>query len=193
MTESAPSVVVVLGSATPPGRLHRAIDLELERLDTRREVRTTLIDLATVQIALADGRPADTLGDDTESTVSSLTSADVVVLATPVYRGSLTGALKNLLDQTPVAALRDKPVAIVAMGASPHHYLGADRHLRDILSFFGALVCPTAVYLQSSDFVEGEPQAQALANLDAVVDTALALYDGLAGKNLGPAPLAAGH
>lgn len=119
MSESAPSVVVVLGSATVPGRLHRAIDLELERLAARRDVRTTLIDLATVRIAPADGRPAETLGDDTESTVSALASADVVVLATPVYRGSLTGVLKNLLDQTPVAALRDKPVAIVAMGASP--------------------------------------------------------------------------
>jgi len=41
-----------------------------------------------------------------------------VLLATPIYRGSLTGALKNLLDHVPVSALRGTPVALVAMGAS---------------------------------------------------------------------------
>ncbi len=74
------------------------------------------------------------------------------MLATPIYRGSLTGALKNALDLTPIPALRDTPVALVAMGGSHHHYLGAERHLRDVLSFFGALVLPTAVYLSWRDF-----------------------------------------
>ena len=81
-----------------------------------------------------------------------MAAADAVVLATPVYRGSLTGVLKNLLDHLPVEALRGTPTAIAAMGASDHHYLGAERHLRDVLAFFGALVTPTAVYLTSADF-----------------------------------------
>jgi FMN reductase len=55
-----------------------------------------------------------------------------VLLATPVYRGSLTGTLKNLLDHVPVGALQGKPVGIVAMGATDHHFLGAERHLRDV-------------------------------------------------------------
>ena len=41
-----------------------------------------------------------------------------MLLASPVYRASFTGALKNLLDLTPVEALRAKPVGIVAMGAT---------------------------------------------------------------------------
>ena len=84
-----------------------------------------------------------------------------MLCATPVYRGSMTGTLKNLLDHVPVEALRDKPVAIVAMGASDHHYLGAERHLRDVLAFFGALVVPTACYLSSRDFEDGVPGARA--------------------------------
>ena len=83
----------------------------------------------------------------------------------------MTGTLKNLLDHVPVEALRDKPVAIVAMGASDHHYLGAERHLRDVLAFFGALVVPTASYLSSADFDDGVPGERAAAELDALIAT----------------------
>ena len=77
-------------------------------------------------------------------------------MASPVYRGSYTGALKNLLDLTPVDALRNKPVGIVAMGATLHHYLGVDGQLRAVLAWFGALVLPTSVYLESSHFKDGQ-------------------------------------
>jgi hypothetical protein len=50
-----------------------------------------------------------------------------------------------------------KPTGIVSMGATLHHFLGADRHLRDVLAFYGALVAPVSVYLTSSDFVDGVP------------------------------------
>jgi len=64
--------------------------------------------------------------------------------------------LKNLLDLLPVEALQGKPCGVLAMGASQHHYLGVDWHLRDVLAWFGALTLPSSVYLASADFVEGE-------------------------------------
>ena len=112
------------------------------------------------------------------------------LLATPVYRGSFTGTLKNLLDHVPIEALRDKPVAIVAMGATAHHYLGAERHLRDVLSWFGALTLPTAVYLESADFEDGAPGERAGAQLDAAIATAMKLAVATP-VPLGPDPLAA--
>ncbi len=123
-------ITVVLGSVTPPGRLHRALSDAVER--ARNPSRPPgapieLIDLAEQRIALADGRPPEALDDDTARVVAAIAGADAVVLATPVYRGSLTGALKNLLDHVPVPALRGTPVGIVAMGGSDHHYLGVRR------------------------------------------------------------------
>jgi FMN reductase len=161
-------LVAIVGSATPPGRLRRAVAAALDRASAAG-VDVDLIDLAERTIAPADGRPAVELDDDTAAVVGAIAAADAVLLATPVYRGSLTGVLKNLLDHVPVEALERKPVAIVAMGASPHHYLGAERHLRDVLSFFGADVLPVAGYLTSADFAEGEPTAAAAAELDALV------------------------
>jgi FMN reductase len=156
-------------------------------------VEGELIDLAEQRISFADGRPVDALDDDTAAVVTSLTRADAVVVATPVYRASMTGALKNLLDQVPVAALQGTPTAIVAMGGSDHHYLGAERHLRDVLAFFGAHLLPTAVYLTGRDFSAGVPGERAERQLDALVASAVALAVALRdAPTLGPPPLAAG-
>jgi FMN reductase len=185
-------LAIILGSVTPPGRLHRAVTEAIDRVTSRTEARSQLVDLATRRIAFADGRPVDALGDDTAAVVQAIERADGVLLATPVYRGSLTGSLKNLLDQVPVPALRDTPVAIVAMGGSDHHYLGAERHLRDVLSFFGAHPLPTAVYLASRDFSDGVPGERAASELDALLDALVALARALGNAPpLGPAPLAA--
>jgi FMN reductase len=162
-------LTAVLGSVTPPGRLHRAVTEAARRLTGGDAAQVEIVDLAEHRIAFADGRPPDALGDDTASLIGRLAAADGVLLATPVYRGSLTGALKNLLDQVPVRALEGKPTALVAMGGSDHHFLGADRHLRDVLAFFGADVLPTAAYLTGRDFADGVPQDRAAGELDGLL------------------------
>jgi NAD(P)H-dependent FMN reductase len=166
-------VLTLLGSATQPGRLHRALAEASER--TGADVDAELLDLAEMKIALADGRPPETLGDDTADLLARLDAAHALIIATPVYRGSLTGTLKNALDQTPVAILRGKPIGLVAMGATDHHFLGAERHLRDILAFFGAFVAPVAVYLTSADFADGVPSESAATRLDALIETVIGL------------------
>ena len=119
-------------------------------------------------------------------------SSDSVVFASPVYRASITGAVKNLLDLLPVAALRDKPVEIVAMGASSHHYLAVDWHLRGILAWFGAFVLPTSVYLSGSDYIDGELAApEARSAVEALGRSMVDVVHATSGLALGPEPLAA--
>lgn len=187
-------LAAVLGSVTPPGRLLKALATMADAaLAADPELETDIINLADVRITFADGRAPDAYGDDTESVVERIAAADIVVLASPVYRASFTGALKNLLDHLPVEALMGKPCGIVAMGATTHHFLGVEWHLRDVLTWFGAIVPPTGVYLSSADFVDGNLVANASADLSALVDALLklrAISPG-AGKPLGPLPLAA--
>jgi FMN reductase len=169
------SILAVIGSVTPPGRLRSAVEQALQRSEAQAQAgtRTHLIDLAETKIAFADGRPPGELGDDTAAVIELLAAADVVLFATPVYRGSLTGALKNLLDQLPVETLEGKAVAIVAIGQTQHHFLGAERHLRDVLAFFGAVLAPVASYLTAEDFADGVPGRRASEELDALLsDTA---------------------
>jgi FMN reductase len=176
---------------TPPGRLRGAVEWALREAETANPGLTTdLLDLGEHQVSFADGRPLDAFGDDTATVVGKLGAADAVLLATPVYRATFTGALKNLLDLTPIESLHEKPVGIVAMGATQHHYLGADWHLRAVLAWFGARTLPTSVYLDSSHFSEGKlADERAMADLNALSAGLLRLAD--VDGDLGPPPLAA--
>lgn len=186
-------ITALLGSVTPPGRLSSAVTGVLQRAEAAGHA-TTFLDLGALSVGFADGRPLDQLGDDTPKLVQAIASAEAVLLATPVYRGTLTGALKNALDLLPIEALQGKPVGIVAMGATLHHYLGAESHLRDILAWFGATTLPTGVYLSSPDFQDGALTESAAQTMDELV-TALVSFAAAAkaGLALGPAPLAGGR
>jgi FMN reductase len=182
----------VLGSTTPPGRLRRSLEEAILR-SRRRGVGAELLDLAEWRLSFADGHDPAELGDDTETVIQTVAAAPALIVATPVYRGSLTGSLKNLFDLLPVPALQGKVVGIVAMGASDHHYLGAERHLRDVLAFFGAQAMPVAVYLTGADFEHGAVGERAAGALDELFSglalTAAALSATAAPA--GPAPMAA--
>jgi FMN reductase len=189
-----PSMVAILGSVTPPGRFLRVMTHALDEARAADASLTAdLINLADVRIAFADGRPPEQYADDTAGVVARVRGADAVILGSPVYRGSMTGALKNLLDQLPIDSLMGKPCGIVAMGASEHHYLGVDWHLRDVLVWFGAMVAPTSVYLRAADFESGEPSRAALDELAALTRALVAMcaIAPARGTPLGPAPLAA--
>lgn len=185
------TLTAILGSVTPPGRSLRALEYVL---NVAREADPTLecvgLNLADYKISFADGRPPDAFGDDTGAVVTQITGAQAVVLMSPVYRGSFSGSLKNLLDHLPVEALRGKPCAIVAVGATPHHYLGVDWHLRDVLAWFGALLAPTSVYLSSADFAEGAPTEAARRDLAELTHTVLRMR-AIGDAAMGPTPLAA--
>jgi FMN reductase len=170
-------LVAILGSVTPPGRMLNAITWTIEASRAVHGLQTALINLADYRIAFADGRPPEQYGDDTASLLARIQQADVILMASPVYRGTFTGALKNLLDHLPIEALAGKPIGIVAMGATTHHYLGIDWHLRDVLAWFGAIVAPTSVYLSSSDFVTGNLSDDAKRDLTSLVNALLKLKE----------------
>jgi FMN reductase len=149
---------------------------------------TELIELVGLDLSFTNNAPSP----DAAEVIDKVASADAVLLVSPVYRASLSGLLKGFLDLLPVEALVGKPAGIVAMGATLHHYLGVDWHLRDILTWFGTLVAPTSVYLTSADFVDGAPSERIAGELDELVSTLTRLSDALNGiGGLGPTPLAA--
>lgn len=185
------TLVGILGSVTPPGRSLRTLECVLGvARETDPALASVGVNLADYRISFADGRPPEAFGDDTATVVTRIQQADAVILMSPVYRGSFSGSLKNLLDHLPLEALRGKPCGIVAIGATHHHYLGVDWHLRDVLTWFGALLAPTSVYLTSADFAEGAPSEAARHELAELTRSVLRLRAVSAGAPLGPTPLA---
>jgi len=71
--------------------------------------------------------------------------------------------LKNLWDMVPrggydgnAQALRAKPVAIAATGASHHHFLGINDLAGILRGFYAAYVIPPGLYASHADFADGE-------------------------------------
>lgn len=187
------TLLMVVGAATPPGRLAAAIDYAAEAARTEDTgVAVDILNLADAAIEICDGRALDTYGKTTRQAVARISGAGAVLIAAPVYRASFPGVLKNLLDIAPVESLHNKPVGILAIGGSAHHYLAVDTQLRAVLAWFGALVAPTSVYITGSDFKDGRLASEgARADLTALTDTLIALARQLDPATLGPKPLAA--
>ncbi len=166
-------ITIVLGSVTPPGRMMSAVRGTAERVTGRGEATVEVLDLADVRLGFAGAPPAE--DDQLPVIVERLRASDAVVFASPIYRGSFSGVLKNTLDLLPLDTLEGKPVGVVAMGDRRDHALGVERHLRDVLGWFGALSAPTTVYFSADDFESGSLRAGPAADLDALLATLVRL------------------
>jgi len=183
--------MMLVVAATPPGRLAAAIATAAE-IAQSGDVAVDVLNLAETPIDICDGRPLDSYSEATRRAVARIAAAGAVLIGAPVYRASYPGVLKKLLDITPVEALQNKAVGIVAIGGSPHHYLAVDTQLRQVLAWFGALVAPTSVYVTGGDFRDGKLASDpARANLAALTHTLITLMHRLDLAALGPVPLAA--
>src|SRR5215207_7239522 len=186
-------LLMLVGAATPPGRLAAAVAFAAEQVAVDLEdVAVEILNLAETPIDVCDGRALEAYGEATRQAVARIAAANAVLIAAPVYRASYPGVLKNLLDIAPVEALQNKPVGILAMGGSPHHYLAVDTQLRAVLGWFGALVAPTGVYITGGDFKDGKLASEsARSDLEDLADTLVALARLIDPAALGPKPLAA--
>lgn len=96
-----------------------------------------------------------------EEAVERMVAADAFVFGSPIYRATFATPFKALVDATPrgmwgetEAPLTGRAVAVVATGASAHHFLGL-RGMRDLLvEFFAAHVVSPGLYVEGADFAE---------------------------------------
>src|ERR1700726_1560584 len=107
MMAEIPRLLMVVGSATPPGRLAAAIAAAAETVRSDAEdINVDVMNPAETPIDPCDGRPLDGYGAETRQAVGRIAAAAAVLIAAPVYRASFPGVLKNLLDIVPVEALQ---------------------------------------------------------------------------------------
>jgi FMN reductase len=149
------SVVTVVGNPKPGSRTATAAASVAELLASElgAPYRTDeLIDLVTFAAAIFQGEAAsEEARAALDSAIDLASSASVLVLATPVYKGSYTGLLKSFLDVLPHLALAGSVVVPVTISAAPSHKLLADLHLRPVLAELGASVPTPPVALEERD------------------------------------------
>ena len=181
------------GSVTYLGRLYRALEYALNYVGGQdTSLKIDLMHLGDFKVSFADGRAISEYQDDTEDVVNRILSSDMFLIATPVFRATFTGALKNLLDLVPVEGFLGKACGLIAMGATDHHYLSVDTQLRPVLAWFGAQTIPGLVYLKSSHFSEGKlADPIAITQLELLASSVNGMNNLLSGDDIiqGPKPL----
>ena len=114
------------------------------------------------------------LSGTVERELAAVEQADVLVVATPVFRGAYTGLFKHFFDFVHQDALIDKPVLLAATGGSERHALVIDHQLRPLFSFFQSHTLPIGVYATDRDFENYQVRSELLrARIALAVSRAL--------------------
>lgn len=116
------------------------------------DIETKLLNLKDYDMNFCDGRDPSMYNEDTQTVIKELESADFFIIGTPIFQGSFTGALKNLIDLAPISAFKHKVMGFVATGGTFQHYLVVENQLKPIASYFRAFVAPGYVYAHDSHF-----------------------------------------
>jgi FMN reductase len=172
MTE--PSIVGVSGSVTRPSRTTALVEAILERIQARSGISPKLIELVDSAPHLFTALTPDRLAAEAKVLVETVEQADLLVIGTPVYRASYTGALKHLFDLVHHEAFLGKPVILTATGGS--HL--TEHQLRPLFGFLNALTLPTTVYAVETDFLDYRLSSQKILDrADRAVAEALTQLD----------------
>ena len=186
-----PSVLGISGSVTRPSRTTTLVSAVLDAITARTTVRPRLIELVDDGPVLFSALTADRLGGAAEEIVRAVETADVLVVGTPVYRASYTGALKHLFDLVRYDALAGKPVVLLATGGTPLHGLVPEHQLRPLFAYFHTLTVPTTIYAVEPDFRDYRLVNPAIADrIDRVVTEVVTLLEADTAAAFGPAAAA---
>ncbi|CAM4046669.1 NADPH-dependent FMN reductase [Ectopseudomonas alcaliphila] len=165
---------VVLLSGSPAARSRT--EVLLDHVRQRLEVQQVEVSLLRVR-----DFPAEDLlharfdSPAVQQLQAVVASADGLVVGTPVYKASFTGALKVLLDLLPERALAHKVVLPLASGGSPAHLLAVDYALKPVLAALKAQEMLSGVFAVDKQiaYPEGDRPVQIDDELRARLDEAL--------------------
>lgn len=180
-------LVVVTGGSNAQSRSKILGEAIASRVQSR--LATERVDLAIGPLVPEFGSALQRKGVTArgEQVLQQIEHAELLVVATPVYKVSYTGHFKHLFDLVDAGALVDTPVALAATGGGERHALMVEHQLRPLFGFFRAQTLPTAVYASEAEFEGLAVRSQALLErIDAVAAEAVSLAQFAAAIHGGP-------
>ncbi|MCX7521739.1 FMN reductase [Microbacterium sp. STN6] len=180
MSHNQPSrplkVVAVSGSLHAPSKTTALVGEILAAFGREIEIDAHLIEVNEIGPEFAGALRRDQVSARVEAELQRIEGADLLVVASPVYRASFTGLFKHLFDFVGQYALVDTPVLLAATGGSDRHALIIEHQFRPLFGFFQALTLPIGVYASDNDFTEHRVTSLDLQErIDLAVSRALPL------------------
>lgn len=149
-----PSVIGISGNLATPSRTHTLVATTANRIASEVDATCRVIDLSDLP-ELGNLRSRAAAHPLVEAAFKLVEGADLLIVGSPVYKGSYTGLFKHFVDFIDYRALVGTPVALLATGGSERHALVIEHQLRPLFSFFQAQPLATGVFLTDREIVDG--------------------------------------
>lgn len=143
------TITVVVGNPKPRSRTYEAAHLVAEKLTGQTADRS--IDLVDSGAALLDWSDAEVA-----DLITGVKASDLVVFASPTYKGTYTGLLKLFLDRIAGGALAGVTAVPVMLGGHWQHAMASDLLLKPVLVELGATCPARGLFLLESEYAGGE-------------------------------------
>ncbi|MCK0198716.1 NAD(P)H-dependent oxidoreductase [Ancylobacter sp. 6x-1] len=153
------NIVGLSGGLSTPSRTLSLVQLATRRISEaalRRglEAQSRIVDIAALSgIGLLRDRAG--AGPEEEAALRAVETADLLVVGSPVYKGSYSGLFKHFVDLLDYRGLDGVPVALLATGGSDRHALVIEHQLRPLFAFFQAQPLGTGIFFTEREFKDG--------------------------------------
>lgn len=169
---TATRTAVVVGNPKPDSRtLGAATRLATELTGAEPDL---VVDLATLGPALLDWQHPE-VGD----LVGIVGAADLVIIASPTYKGTYTGLLKLFLDRFPAGTGLTGLAVPLMLGGSPAHALAPELTLRPVITELGGTVPGCGLFITETDHDDPDAYASWLSATRPIVTHLLATRTGV--------------
>jgi FMN reductase len=153
-------VVVLVGNPKAASRT-AAAGLQVAEAIARLAPPDETAALETVELAPLAGELFQWGAPSVATAKDTVLGADLLVVASPVYKAAVPGLLKAFLDQFDRDELAGAATVPVMVGAAPIHHLAVELHLKPVLVEIGAS-CPTrGLFLLESQLEDLTPALDA--------------------------------
>jgi len=113
-------------------------------------------------------RCTDPADEGANAAVATVLASDLLVVASPTYKGTYSGLLKTFLDRLGTGSLARGTAAVpILLGGAPNHQLAIDVHFTPLLYELGARVPIRGLFVLESEVPEFSKTAAAWAEAHA--------------------------
>lgn len=131
-------ISIVLGSVRKERQSHR-LAYFLENQLSKKNIDTAVIDLTKTPLPVFGQEGADI--SHVEAIGKLLRKSDAMIIVTPEYHGSYSGALKNMLDYY-WAEFKKKPIGVATASGGKMAGINASTQLQHVILSLGAYALP---------------------------------------------------
>lgn len=145
-------LVVVSAGLSVPSSTRLLGDRLAAAVGREAAVDAEVVELRDLAVEIAHNFTNGFPGRRLAAAIDAVTSADGLIVVTPVFSASYSGLFKSFFDVIEKDALAGLPVLIAATGGTARHSLVLEHALRPLFAHLRAVVVPTGVYAASEDW-----------------------------------------